>query len=381
MPSTLEKHQFAVLIIFIPLVFKMAMLPSLMFQTSGSDMWLSVTILVSMEIVQLSLILAIQKMGGIDGLKKAVGIHWTRLILLPLVFVFLTKSLVFFNEIVNYASSFLFYNVEDWSIKIALLIAIGYLALKGTKAIGRISELSLVFLPFILIIGLSFGKVDLHFEYVLPFFEDGAAPVFDGIWKYIFYAFDFSPFLFIGIAEKKKSPPPMDKGLNLNNNRRKKAFPWFTVGSVAAIAGVAATYLLFIASYGDASYLVDNAFARLASFNVVTTEIGSIDWPAVIFWLVMAIVCISLKLAGIGFVGETFGIRKHYSVLGSVAALWALSSFVLKNVTQGIVFLESAWRFAVFGTEIFVTLTVFFLLFAKKAAERGKKKREEKNAA
>ena len=86
-------------------------------------------------------------------------------------------------------------------------------------------------------------------------------------------------------------------------------------------------YALYVMNYGQAGHLVDTAFSSLGAFNVVNTEIGSIDWPAITLWLSIAIVSLALKLFGAGKVLSSLKIKFPLGVALSSAVVVILGQY------------------------------------------------------
>lgn len=341
----LTKKQLSIIIFFIPLVFKMAMLPALFYKESGTDSYIGIALITAVEFLQMWLVLFIASKGGMHGIKQLYGKNAVRLVSLPLLFVMGTKSIVFLTEIYTYVCDFLFYNISATPIIVALLIVVFYLALKGAKAIGRIFELSIWIVPLIVLVGVLFGKVTLRAEYLTPLFTDGAGKMFSGIDTYLIYTFDFSPLLFFRIEPRKHLR--------------------VAVSAVACILVVTGCYMVLIASYGRATFLVNDAFARLASFNTVVSEIGSLDWPSALLWLTTSVGNLALKLAAMGQILKYFNIKRSIGLGGVCLALGILLLFVFTGFKDVLSIVRSPVRYAVIGIEIAVPI-IMLVLYAIK---------------
>lgn len=363
--DTIGRRQLALLIFFIPVVFKISMLPSLLAEAAGNDALFSASFLILFEAAHLAFIVTIMNLGGI----KAVGERWgnipTLLLTLPLMFVFVLKAAVFGMEIVNYVSLFMFYNTTNFGISGVLILIFFYVASGGPRTFGRLSEFTLLFLPLIVLLGVLFGKIELRFDYVLPLFAKGAAPIFSSIDSHLFWAFDFSPLIFFN--------------LSASDVQKRKKFPVITLGITVAILTVVGFYTLFIASYGNAASIVDNAFARLASFNVVSTQIGSIEWPSVIVWLTSAILCVSLKCYSGGKILEYARIPPRVGIGMVTAAVAVLMFFVFDGINDVLETAKSVMRYITIGIELGITLIVFGVLiaFRIKDGKNGKTAKKE----
>ena len=346
--NDISQRQLSVMIFFIPLVFKMSMLPSYLYRTAGVDGYIIVGLFALLEFLQLWTVLFVCQKGGMRALRARYGDSVYRLVSCPLLVVIFTKSVLFCTEIVNYLSTFLFYNVIDTPILMTLIMICFYFGYKGARSIARVFELTVWLLPVILLMGIIFGETDIRGDCLLAVFPDGGKSVYAAVGRYLIYTFDFSPLLFCNVKIKKKG----------------------TIGvfSLASILVLMGCYMLFYCRYGRASFLIDCAFARLASFDTVISEVGSLDWISCILWVTVAILNLSLKLNAVAEIGV--GLRCKRWLFSGVFCIVLFVSLmkVWVNMEEALVFSTSGVQYAVFGIEIAVPL-VMILLFA---AKRGR---------
>lgn len=338
----LTKTQLAVIVFFIPLVFKMANLPGLLYAECGADGYVALGLVTAVEFLQLFLVLFVVKMGGLGAIFERYGRVAYLLLSLPLYFVMGTKSVVFFSEVYFYVCDYLFYNVPALPIVTVSLLVVFYLATKGVKAVGRVFELSVWLLPLIVLFGLLFGKVNLSWQYLTPVLEDGGLRALAGVDKYLLYAFDFSPLLFFKIEEKK--------------NVR------VVLSAILCVGAVMFCYVLLVASYGRATFLISDAFAHLASFNVVISEIGSLDWPSALLWITTAVGNVSLKFSAMGEGFRYMKIRREVGLLLLTVLIGVLVLFVFSGYREILALVLSPVRYVVVGIEIVVPVVLLALL-------------------
>ncbi len=333
------------MIFFIPLVFKMSMLPSLLYAEAGTDACLAVTFVCALEFLQLGAVLFLCSQGGMHEIYFRYGTLPYVLLSLPVLFVMVLKSIVFLAEITNYVTSFLFYNVLNFPILLACLLILFYLGYKGGRSIARLFELSVWFVPVIIVMGLIFGKANLEFEYVLPVGTNLPAAV-KSIEKYLIYTFDFSPFLFFRVKVRK---------------RRNVA-----LFSFVSILTVTACYMLLLARYGRATFLADCAFARLASFDTVVSEVGSLDWIGGLLWVSVALLTIGLKISSFSEMGSLLHIKGYLSSMLFCILLGIFSFFVWKNQKDVLAFATSGIQYVVFGIETGIPILMILLFSLRK---------------
>lgn len=344
--NEISGKQLSVMIFFIPFVFKMSMLPAYLYETAGVDGYIIVGIFAAVEFIQLWAVLFACEKGGMEALRKKCGDVVYFVVSCPLLFVIFIKSILFVTEIVNYVSTFLFYNIIDAPIVITLLLICYYFAYKGARTVARVFETTIWLLPVIVVAGLAFGETDLHGDSLLFVFPNGGSDILRSAAKYLIYTFDFSPLLFCKIKIKKKGRIGL-----------------FSLLSVAVLMGC---YMIFYCRYGRASFLIDCAFARLASFDTVISEVGSLDWISSILWITTAVLNLSLKLNAVAEIGTGLKVKRPVSIGTFCVALGLVLLKAFVNMREVFLMVTSGIQYAVFGIEIAVPIVLLSLLAAKK---------------
>ncbi len=343
--NEISSKQLYIMIFFIPLVFKMSSLPALMYGMASATSYVLIGIVVMVEFLQLGLVLFVSKQGGMDGIREKYGKKTYCLVAFPMLFVVFMKMLVLTQEIVNYVCSFMFYNIAESAIMPVIMLVIFYLGTRGAKAIGRMFELSVWLLPFIVVFGAVFGKAELETMYLTPIFDGMGKDYLSVIGKYLIFTFDFSPLLFFKPKIKKVTP--------------------IAVCSVLSTAAVIVTYALLYAVYGTASEHASYGFTRLATFSTVISEIGSLDWPSVMLWLIVGVLSLSLKINAVNRISENFGTKR----IGTAAFCLGVAIIlltVIKTPTEALRFASSGIQYAVCGAEIALPFVLLILYAAKK---------------
>ena len=350
--NDISGKQLCIMIFFIPLVFKMSSLPALLYGEAGATAYILIAIVTTVEFLQLGLVLFVAKRGGMEGIKRLYGKKTYVLVALPMFFIVFCKMIALTQEIVSYVSGFLFYNIPDNCVLPIVLLAVFYLGTRGARAIGRLYELSVWFIPIIIVLGVFFGKADVEFFYLTPVFDRGASEYFGAIRKFLIYTFDFSPLLFMNVKIKRAAP--------------------VAVCSVLSVGAVTAAFALLYAAYGNASFLANAGFARLASFNTVISEIGSLDWPSVLLWLTTGTLSLSLKIAAIDRISDGIGMKKVGTAVFCLG-VWLVLSFSVNTLSQAVEFVTNGVQYGVFFAEILLPIVILFLLALKSRRENRSK--------
>ncbi len=358
--SYITKRQYGLIIFFIPFVFKFSVLPSVLSAVVGRDVWITMVLIMTVEIVQLAFIVKVDKLGGLSAIKEKYGKAVYFALTVPIMLILLLKAGVYTAETNSYANSYLFYNLPTRGVGIVVILASSYIAVKGAKGIGRMMELLLWLVPIGIVIGALFGKLKLTPLFVLPIGAEGLTPIASGFDTALFWALDFSPLLFLKIREDTSLKP-----------RKRSSFPWVPICASLSFLFISTLYLLYVMNYGGGGHLVDTAFSSLGAFNVVNTEIGSIDWPAITLWLSVAIVSLALKLFSVGKAISSFKIKFPIAVLVGAVVVIALSQLAFYNLERAFDLALSLVKYVVFGLEMIIPMLAFVLLDVKERKVGG----------
>lgn len=358
--SYINKRQYALLVFFIPFVFKFSVLPSVMSLDAGRDIWITILLIMLVECCHLALIVKLDKMGGLDAIREKYGSGVYFAITVPIMLVIVTKACVYTAETTSYANNYLFYNITTRGVGIIVIIASSYIAIKGAKGLGRLIEQITWLVPIAIVIGLLFGKLLLKPTNLLPIGAEGVVPIARSFDNVLFWTLDFSPLLFVKTKEDTTLP-----------KRKRAKIPYLPILSILSTLSMVALYLFYVMNYGQAGHLVDTAFSSLGAFNVVNTEIGSIDWPAITLWLSIAIISLALKLFGAGKVLSSTGLKFPIAVIVLGVVVVIMGQLVFYNLERAFTFATSFVKYIVVGIELIFPLIAYLLLDLK---ERKNKK-------
>lgn len=345
--SVLNTKQLVIMIVFIPLVFKMATLPSLIYSIAETSSYITILIVAIIEFLQLFFILIFVNKGGMEKIKERYGENIIRILGIPLLLVFFAKFFLSLSETFTYLQYYAFYNVRPEPIIISFLLIAGYLAFKGAKTIGRLFELAIWFLPIILIVGLGFGEINVKMEYAKMVFDKGVVPVFLGVKKYIIYTCDFTPLLFIKLDNKKNSTLK------------------YSLASVFSILLLGTFYMLVIVNSCRATFLINEAFADLASFNTVTSEVGNLEWPSGLLWVSISLFSLSLMIFAIAEIAKSYKIKRQFSIVFSCTAISIVSLLVFTKTQTVLRLLTQSRQYVIFGIEMIIPIILLLLILIK----------------
>lgn len=262
-----------VLILVLMITFKTCNLPSVLFATSGeSGVW-SIAIHLILDAMLLVFALYIASKGGIQSKNIPKPLRKCAAFILFLFFLFKFSAFTF--EAASSAVSVLFERAQVVPILIAIVMVSAIMASKGFTGISRTALLFGWLAIFILLFNLFFIGFDGFGFNLYPVFKFNKVP--DGILKEA--AWFGEPLIFLTTDFSKKTA------------KKQKGFIIFTfIISAITLIGF---YLLLIFTYGSLADSVNNAFSRVLTMNKYSNELGAVDWPMIILWLVMAIIHLS----------------------------------------------------------------------------------------
>lgn len=365
------ERQYGILALFMATAFKVSMLPAVLFDVSGRDVWITIAVFAVLEAMSLCVIVGIEKLGGISRIKEVYGKPVYVAMIIPFLFNAVVKVGVYLVEVNAYVCSYLFYNIPAEGVCAVFMIFTVYCAGRGAKCLARLSELTLWIVPIIVIVGVIFGRIDLEPRYILPVLADGGNPVLVALDKYLFWGFDLTPLLFFRIRREERLP-----------DRKKPRVPWIIVSVATYIVVIVGLYVVFVMNYGGGGGLVGFAFSSLGAFSMVNTEIGSLDWPAIMLWLTVSVIAIAVKMYAGSRVAKEIGINSILATVSIAVGAYVLAIFVFKNTTQSFAFATGVARYVVTGINLGIPTLAVILLGVAEFGKRGKGfSREVKNEA
>lgn len=368
------ERQYGILALFMALAFKVSMLPAVLFGVSGRDVWVTIGVFAVLELMSLCVIVGVEKLGGLEKIKRVCGKPLYCILLAPFLFNVVVKVSVYLAEVNAYVCSYMFYNIAEEGVCAVFMIFTVYCAARGAKCLARLSELTLWIVPVIIIVGVIFGRIDLEPESILPVLADGADPVWNALDKYLFWGFDLTPLLFFRRREEGGVPA-----------LKRSRVPWLPISGGVYLVIIVGLYLVFVMNYGGGGGLVGFAFSSLGAFSMVNTEIGSLDWPAIMLWQTVSVIAVAVKIYAGARVAEEIKINRTVAVTAIGIICYILAITVFENTSESFAFATGAVRYVVTGINLGVPILFAAILLSAKIAESRQRARgkltEAKNEA
>ncbi len=348
-----SRQTFFLMAICLP-AYKLAMLPSYMASQSGRDMWLVCLCMLLIDIAVLSLIYIIKSRVGLLEFKSKALRVITCCIALGLSLYFIIQASLSATETVEYMLQSFFDGNDRLQMIVPLAVLAGYFAYKGEKSLGRSAEIFIWSLVITVGISVVFNRAELSFDAILPVLDENAQEkLLRGRFTFLWFG-DYLPFLFIDIRDRKKSRPAL-----------------VLVGGVGIALATSALFAVFTMQWGDITESVPNAFARLAGYNFISSDVGKADWIAILHWIVACALKLSLLLLGASNAFKyVFGekARKIYAPV-STAVMAGLIYFVVKDVQIEYALGTKLWVVGLIMTVIIPVTLTLFAFFSPKRTE------------
>lgn len=354
--NLIYKNQLSIMIIITSITFKVVMLPQYMSIYAKNNSFISMAIMMAIEIVMY--ILIIYSIGKIN-LAKHTQDKWLIAPIMALIFALsLLKFCVMFNETVTYISITLFDEGRSGYTLLAFIPVIGYLVYKGGNNIARLSLIVGWLLLATLAFTTLFADFHLDFSNLLPIMPDGAGGVLEGCSKHFLWFGDYIPYLFFSLKKDKKKP-------------NKWSVP---VALISVFIFVVGFYILVISIYGNTVPLLNFAFNKIAVFNKISELIGSTSFPVIITWIMMS----AIKLAMILYTSVQalayFVKKKWLAISINIGAIYIIMVFLLKNMEESYMFATGGIRFFVAAAQYSVPILIAIYVKIRFGKEKSPEK-------
>ena len=335
-----SRQLFFLYILTVP-AFKVAMLPSYLAGEVGQDMWLSIAFMMLIDIAVLCGIVFIKTRVGLLEYSGGVKLVLSKVIAVLCAVYFLFQAVVYFEEIVAFLLQSFFDEADRLQIIVPLVVAIAYIAYKGERTLGRISEILIWSLLLAILVSIAFNNAEIDFSNLLPIMDSGAKGVFGG-YKSIVWFGDYLPLLFINLKD-----------------RRKRRYGYVFGGAGVILLMVVFINATFYSQWGDLTKNVPNAFYRLSGYNFISADVGKIDWLVILTWIASCVMKLALLLLGVrGAINHIF--RKDVSKISipvSGAFVGLCIVFFIKEVKTSYQIATNLWIVGV-GVTILTILTL-----------------------
>lgn len=306
--------QFIVLSVFLTISTKVLTIHPLVYEYAGKDSILSVTLGMLLDLLLLFIVIIImQKNKDItffELLKKCFGQVVARILLVFLFVFILLKATFLYQETHSFFMQFLYDEIPLLLYIIPLFFITGYLAVKGIHTIVRSMEIFALFILIGIVICGTSALNGINFDHILPFFENGVTPMFEGLQAQTFYRGNAIILLcFMGKIDFKK--------------HFKTKFMLFNIVLSLLIVVVS---LVFYTVYGPSARYVEFTLADLPQYDPFVSDLGRLNWLSVVVCTMALFLTSATFLYCLALIGRWFfGIRRSLPI---VAPSMLISFFI-----------------------------------------------------
>ncbi len=341
-------EQFLLLAFISIMTFKVVMLAQYLVSAAGNEAYITMTVMISVEIMMCALVYGIVSYGSITRLPLPKGVKY--ILALALFFTSMAKCVLLGSEGVSYISTTIYDNVRWSYVCLALMLVCCYLAYKGGKVIARTAQIFFWLMAISFAFHVIFAKTDLELVNLLPLdFSKDIAVAGD---KYLIWFGDYSCLLFMSVS---KSP----------NAKNKRLAIWTVLAILGTFLCAVGLMLIFVCIFGDSGAIVGNAFLNVSSLNKIAFMIGSMDLPTVCSWVVMCTIRLSILLfACKECLRIFFGERWWLSALCALIA-YVLIVYGIGNLKTGYTVATSYLRYFVYLTDFIVVIALYIYVHVK----------------
>ncbi len=345
-----SRQTFFLMAICVP-AYKLAMLPSYLASQSGRDMWLVALCLLLVDVLVLGGIYLIKSRVGLLCFENKAFKVLAKIIAIAFAVYFLIQAIFLSTETVEYVLQSFFDGHDRLQMIIPLFVLCGYLAYKGEKSLARCAEIFIWSLAITIGISLVFNSAKLNTDLILPILdENGGEKLLKGRHVFLWFG-DYLPFLFIDVRD-----------------RRKKRTQLVLFGALGIALATSALFSVFTMQWGEMTASVHNAFARLAGYNFISSDVGKADWIAILHWITASAFKLGLVLLGSGNAFKyVFKEKTRKIYIPICATLCALCvNFIVKDVQIEFRLGTKLWVVGLIMSVVIPLVLTIFALCSKK---------------
>lgn len=338
-------EQYLLLAFISILTFKVVMLAQYLVATAGRHGYLTMAIMIPIEIMLMTITYGIIKKGSLFELDIPKWIKGTFAVLI--LFSSVLKCSFLGSEGVSYISTSIYDNVRWSYITLALMTVCAYLAHKGGKVIARTAQIFFWLMALSFAFHIIFSNTNLEIINLMPFTPTADVAVAGD--KYLIWFGDYTPMLFFSIV---KSP----------NQKGKKLALWTIATICATLLCSVGMMIVFICIFGESGAIVGNAFLNVSALNKIAFMIGSVDLLTVCVWIIMCVIKLSLLLFACTECLKFFFGNKWWASVICATVVYLIIVHGIGNLKNCYIIATSFLRYIVFAIEFGLIIMCYIAL-------------------
>ena len=344
-------HQLCTLVFLCIMTLNFISLPSQVYKAAKQDSWLVILINMLLEIFVIFAIVHTLKKSGQKNLYQYLkSIYGGVVARIFMILIFCSLALTLMRT-TSEMDAFMSMNIYETNFNwvyfaLPMLAVVGYIASKGVRNVGRISEIFYILLVVGVIIVVVGPIKQVDFMYFSPILKDGIKPTLTGMLESASW-FGSGIFLF-----------GMFGDFSTEDKAKSKLWKYM-------LTALALTMLVSVVFYGLFGECANQHIFALSDIGDVVASNNSLfrlQWILISMWIIclniFAVVCLYSisKIAS-----QFFGIRNNNYALLILLLLVGIWLYIYKQNTNAIFLLDTkavAWVSVV--TDLFVPLLIFF---------------------
>lgn len=282
--KTISTNQASLMLVIFTIALKLSVLPALMCEFAGISSYVSCFIALVIDFLCTTLVVVIiskiPNMSFFELLKTAFGRVIAIITHVMLFVYFFIKLTIGLTEIHDYYTSSLFEELNPYFALITLFFLLLYMFIKNFRTLGRLLEVFFWPMAIGIIFTLIFPFSDVELSNLLPLFEDGANPIFIGVYR---TSLAFGDFMLLFSLMGK---------ISFNKNSNKKILLY----ALNAMLFIFNFYVVFVGAFGRTTINQTLALGELPLHSPQPSTINRLEWLTVIIWT--AIMFINIGILG-----------------------------------------------------------------------------------
>lgn len=282
--KTISTNQASLMLVIFTIALKLSVLPALMSEFAGKSSYVSCFISLAIDflctVLVVVIISKIPNMSFFELLEKSFG-KIVAIITYALLFIYyFSKLTIGLTEIHDYYTSSLFEELNPYFALITLFFLLLYMFIKNFRALGRLLEVFFWPMAIGIIFTLIFPFSNVEFSNLLPLFEDGAYPIFKGVYR---TSLAFGDFMILFALMGK---------ISFKKGSTKKLLLY----ALNAMLFILNFYVVFEGAFGQTTINQTLALGELPLHSPQPSSINRLEWLTVIIWT--AIMFINIGILG-----------------------------------------------------------------------------------
>ncbi|MDD4839914.1 MAG: GerAB/ArcD/ProY family transporter [Clostridia bacterium] len=358
--NEIYNRQFAVLIFFSALIFKLSRLPRLVSVTIGNMVLMVELVLCIIDILLFILIYYYISINGFELSQKNCPIA-LKILLVLLLIIFTGKFILYYSSGATFIISSLFRSIAPYIIIVTFILPIFYLAYKGIVSIARTAEIFFILVIALLFFDYTFLHGEMDFDRLKPLFTMSVGDFTVNMNSFGLWIGDLLPFLFIKMKKHK--------------------FPYVALAVPVTYGFIILNIIISIAIFGGALFLIENILVIIPTFNEFASTLGKLEWAGLIPWFIMIVIYLSCLLWGCFEIGE-FLFRKRTVFAGIYVGAIIIFLLSVKSMQYVINMATTQFVSIAFwcGNSILPLALLLVAIISKRKNEKQKIMPEKENA-